>query len=312
MSGGMVDRNHLGLQFSRAWLQPRTRISIGSRLEWLYYGEGVRARAMLVPSGAKTGGAALALAVGVVAFGQILSLALARAESAQDSSPLVMIDPAASVVDVPAEPAKRTGAVANAPVPGGNPLRSLPLSSLSVTRERPIFSPSRRPPPPAIAAPAVPPVKPPPTSKPPEPDHPSLTLLGTLAGDAQGVGIFLNEADKTTLRLRTGEKHEGWVLRSIRSGEVTFEKGERVATLALAPLGSAASALASSIPLGNTWRDGDGQMISAPPRREQKPASPTPTPPRSTWRDGDGQTIGPPPASASSPTVAPTAVVPAM
>jgi hypothetical protein len=35
------------------------------------------------------------------------------------------------------------------PPPGGNPLWALPLKQLSITRERPIFSPSRRPPPPA-------------------------------------------------------------------------------------------------------------------------------------------------------------------
>jgi hypothetical protein len=228
---------------------------------------------MPVPSAARTarGGAALALAVGVVAFGQILSLSLARAESAQDSFPLVMIDPAASVVDAPAESAKRTGPAASEPAPGGNPLWSLPLSALSVTRERPIFSPSRRPPPPVVAAPYVPPASPPPPPpKPSGPNHPLLTLLGTLAGDGQGVGIFVNDADKSTLRLRTGEDHEGWVLRSIRSGEAIFEKGDRTATLALPLLGPVTQAPASRMPFANTWRDGDGQMIGAPPIREQK------------------------------------------
>ena len=40
------------------------------------------------------------------------------------------------------------------PLPGGNPLWSIPLSALSATRERPIFSASRRPPQPAVVAPA--------------------------------------------------------------------------------------------------------------------------------------------------------------
>ena len=35
----------------------------------------------------------------------------------------------------------------------GNFLRAIPLSSLSTTRDRPLFSSSRRPPPPAVAAP---------------------------------------------------------------------------------------------------------------------------------------------------------------
>jgi hypothetical protein len=268
---------------------------------------------MFLPSGGRAArqGAVLALAVGVVVFEQILGSALG-AESEPKSPSLVMIDPAATVADDPAKPIppKRSGPVVGEPEQGGNPLWSLPLSSLSVTRERPIFSPSRRPPPPpVIATPYVPPVSPPqPPAKPPEPDHPLLTLLGTLAGESQGVGIFLNETDKTPLRLKTGEDHEGWVLRSIRGGEAIFDKADRTATLTLSPLGSAAQALAS--PLGNTWRDGDGQMISAPPRREPKPASPTSVPQRGTWVDGDGQIVGAPPIP--PPTVAPTSVTPAM
>jgi hypothetical protein len=270
--------------------------------------------AITIPNVGTMGRRGIALAVGVVAFGQILGLLPAGAEPAQDSSSLVMIDPAATVTDAPAKSAQRSVPVASEPTQGGNPLWSLPLGSLSTTRDRPIFSPSRRPPPPpVVAAPYVPPPSPPPPPKPPEPDHPSLTLLGTLAGDSQGVGIFINEADKSTLRLRTGEGHEGWILRSIRSGEAIFEKGEQTAALSLMPLGSAAPASASSMPFANTWRDGDGQMIGAPPRRERKPASPMAGPVRSTWLDGDGQTIGPPPASAPSPpAVAPTAVVPAL
>jgi general secretion pathway protein N len=225
-----------------------------------------------------------------------------------------MIEPAVTVTRAPAQPTNRSGPAVSEPAQGGNPLSSLPLSSLSVTRERPIFSPSRRPPPPpVVAAPYVPPPSPPPPPPPtpPEPDHPSLTLLGTLAGDGQGVGIFLDETDKTTLRLRTGEDHQGWVLTSIRGGAATFVKGERTATLALLPIGSAAQAHASSIALGNTWRDGDGQMIHAP--REPKPASPVATPSRKTWLDGDGQMIGAPPKNPLAPSaVAPTSVDPVM
>jgi general secretion pathway protein N len=259
-------------------------------------------------------GMALVLAGGIVAIGHALCSPLARAESSQGYSPLPMTAPAPSTVDPSPEPARPTGSTTSEPKQNGNPLWSLPLSALSVTRERPIFSPSRRPPPPpVIAAPYVPPPSPPPPPAPPEPDHPSLTLLGTLAGESRGVGIFLNESDKTTLHLRTGEGHEGWILRSIRSGEAIFEKEERTAALTLMPLGSAAPAPASSMPFANTWRDGDGQMIGAPQRRERKPAAPTAGPVRSTWLDGDGQMIGPPPASASSPpAVAPTAVVPAL
>jgi general secretion pathway protein N len=263
---------------------------------------------MFVTAGRKAIRRRSAVAATAMTFAQILGPLPARAQPAQDSSPLVMIAPATSPLDTSEPPPKRSGPVTGDP--GGNPLWSLPLSALSVTRERPIFSPSRRPPPPlAVAAPYVPPPSPPTPPKPPEPDRPLLTLLGTLAGESRGVGIFLDKSGKTTLHLRTGEDHEGWVLRSIRVGEATFEKGERTTTLALTPLGSGAR----TSPFGNTWRDGDGQLISAPPRRVSKPAAPMTGPVRNTWLDGDGQIIGSPPASAPSPpAVAPTAVVPAL
>jgi hypothetical protein len=267
---------------------------------------------MLVPSAGMMArqGAALVLAASIIAFGQVLRLAPAGAQPAQDSSSLVMVEPAGAN-DTPAESARRTARAGRDLTQGSNPLWSLPLSSLSVTRERPIFSPSRRPPPPVIAAPYVPPMSPPRPSKPPEPDHPLLTLVGTLAGDSQGVGIFIKESDKTTLRLRTGEDHEGWMLRSIRGGEAIFEKGDRTATLALLPIGSVTQAPASPMPFANTWRDGDGQLITAPPRREPKPASPPAAALRNTWLDGDGQMIAAPPKK-PTPAVAPTSVTPAM
>src|SRR5262249_53698680 len=51
--------------------------------------------------------------------------------------------------------------------PHGNPLWAIPLRSLSATRERPIFLPSRRPPAPrVVASPAPAPVQPSPPQQP--------------------------------------------------------------------------------------------------------------------------------------------------
>jgi hypothetical protein len=173
---------------------------------------------MFVPSAGRTArqGVVLVLAATAVVSAQIVSLASVGAQVSQAPSPLAMVHPA--ITGAPAQPTKQGGLVASEPAQRGNPLWSLPLNSLSATRERPIFSPSRRPPPPpVVAAPYVPPASPPPSPrKPAEPDHPLLTLLGTLAGESQGVGIFLNETDKTTLRLRTGEDHHWLCCRSGR------------------------------------------------------------------------------------------------
>jgi general secretion pathway protein N len=116
------------------------------------------------------------------------------------------------------------------PAPSGNPLWAIPLKDLSATRDRPIFSPSRRPPAPAVVAG---PYKPPPVAKPAEPDTPQLSLVGTIAGGKESFGIFLDRLANTVLRLRTGEQHKGWTLREVRGRETVLEKGDKTATLAL-------------------------------------------------------------------------------
>ncbi len=46
-------------------------------------------------------------------------------------------------------------------------------------------------------------------------------------------GIFLDQSNKTALRLKIGEDFQGWKLRSINGREVTMEKDEQGAVLAL-------------------------------------------------------------------------------
>src|SRR5262245_42427496 len=58
------------------------------------------------------------------------------------------------------EPAKQRQIVANVPATGaealGNPLWARPLTTFKASRERPLFTPSRRPPPTAVASPSQP------------------------------------------------------------------------------------------------------------------------------------------------------------
>lgn len=121
----------------------------------------------------------------------------------------------------------------------GNPLWVLPLKQLSTTRDRPIFSPSRRPPPPAtpsIIAPVA--VRQP--VKPAEPEHPAVSLLGTIIGIDDRIGVFIESGTQNIVRLRVGDDHQGWVLRLIKSREVTLVRDhEQVAVLELAPPGEA-------------------------------------------------------------------------
>ena len=155
--------------------------------------------------------------------------------------------------------------------PSGNPLWGVPLSSLAATRERPVFLPSRRQPRPAVAAP--PPVIAPRVAAPPaEPERPDLSLVGTVAGETSGIGVFIDNSTRDVVRIKTGEGHTGWILRSVAGREVTFDNGRRSVTLALPASGTAPGTIgaipapAAAQAAGNTWVDGDGQLI-APPKK---------------------------------------------
>jgi hypothetical protein len=161
-------------------------------------------------------------------------LASAGAEDARGGSPTVSgiwEQPAArapaQVVTAPTAPP--------APVPeralSANPLWAIPLTALSGTRDRPIFSSSRRPPAPAVAPAVVPKVAAVP--KPREPERPPLSLVGTIASGDEGFGIFLDQSTKVALRLKVGEDYQGWKLQSVRGREATLEKNQQLVTLAL-------------------------------------------------------------------------------
>ena len=127
-------------------------------------------------------------------------------------------------------------AALDAPIAGsaaqpGNPLWTIPLNTLTATRERPLFTPARRPPTQAVpAAIATVPAPPPPTA---EPEQLGLRLLGTIAGRDRSIAICLNLATSEVVRVRTGESFEGWNLRTVRGREATFEKASRREVLAL-------------------------------------------------------------------------------
>lgn len=146
--------------------------------------------------------------------------------------------PVAGAADAPASvdaPAVTSAAPARdsaAKLQGGNPLWGVPLRQLSATRERPLFAPSRRPPPPPVAAIVAPKIAPP-APKPAEPEKPQLALVGTIAGEGESIGVFVDQAARAVVRLKTGENHNGWVLRGVQKREVTLEKGREKAVLAL-------------------------------------------------------------------------------
>jgi hypothetical protein len=85
----------------------------------------------------------------------------------------------------------------------GNPVLAIPLQRLSETRERPIFSLSRRPAPTPVGnTPRVTPVVVPL----PEPEQLQLSLIGTVISERIVVGIFMEEATKNVFRLRSTQR----------------------------------------------------------------------------------------------------------
>lgn len=140
-------------------------------------------------------------------------------------------DGSAGVVTVPPPPRRAE----SAPTLSLNPLWAIPLNTLSATRERPIFSASRRPRPTAVSAVARPKAPPP---RPREPERPQLSLVGTIASDSESFAIFV-DGSKTALRLRIGDAHQGWTLRAVDGREATLEKDQQAAVLSLPQTGKA-------------------------------------------------------------------------
>ncbi len=209
------------------------------------------------------------------------------AQPSSDRTPAVIVAPEGA--EGPEAPMTRSR------IPAGNPLWAIPLSVLTATHDRPLFSPSRRPPPAAVVvAPVIAPV-----TRPAAPDHPLLTLVGTVVGGRQGIGIFVDQASKAVIRLRTGQDHDGWTLRAVSERDVVFQRRRREATLVLPsrnvkgePVTAAVTPAPGRARPSNTWMDGDGQLISPP--KLAHIVRPVPSALSATWRDGDGQLITPP------------------
>jgi general secretion pathway protein N len=190
----------------------------------------------------------------VAALAGIGPAGLACAEPLMSGKPLAMLENspqpnglgeagAGSVGANESEPAK--------PLPEGNPLWAIPLRTLSVTRERPLFSPSRRPPAPAVLG-VEPPPPPLPTIKPAAPERPPLILVGTIIGENEKLAIFFNQVTNSVTRVREGEAESGWLLRSVAERAIILQKDNQTVTLDL------------------------------PKRSEERPASGLPAPPPSS------------------------------
>ncbi|MEP9356803.1 hypothetical protein ABLE93_25050 [Xanthobacter sp. KR7-65] len=112
----------------------------------------------------------------------------------------------------------------------GNPLWDIPLETLQASRERPLFSPSRRPPEPVVAlAPAPQPLRQQEVRAP----ELRLTLVGTAVRGGEGFGIFLDATTNTVVHLKPGSMHDGWQLVALDMRQARLRNGGTTRTLSL-------------------------------------------------------------------------------
>src|SRR5215470_6294154 len=144
-----------------------------------------------------------------------------------------------------------------------NPLEAQPLDRLSATRDRPLFSPTRRPTPP----PPPPPPEQPPVAVVPQP--PNLTLSGIVMDDEGARAIIRSSATKAD-RVQIGDDIGGWKVVQIEGRRLVLSLDGRFATFTLF-----SNENAQQLP-----RDGDGQAGNvtgqAPPADAPAPSTSQP------------------------------------
>jgi general secretion pathway protein N len=178
------------------------------------------------------------LSLALLSGGALTAGPMPRALAATTSATLDILpdDTAGGVADTvdlgSVKPISKPNREGGRPLPSGNPLWAIPLSVLTATQERPIFSASRRPPQRAVAAP-VDQVSAPPPQKVATPERLSLALIGAVVGESDAIAVLLDQTNQKIVRLHQGESHAGWELSSVQPREVTFRKADRTEVLGL-------------------------------------------------------------------------------
>jgi type II secretory pathway component PulC len=127
-----------------------------------------------------------------------------------------------------------------------SPLAAYPLDRLSATRNRPLFTPSRRPPAPAPA---------PMVAAAPPPQPPKLILFGIVMDSDEARAVVGVGTGEKTRRVRIGDDIGGWKVTQIEERQLVLSLDDRSATFTLF----------SSQHAG----PGAAQPLSAPVRRQK-------------------------------------------
>jgi general secretion pathway protein N len=128
----------------------------------------------------------------------------------------IVSDTTCALAQAPEQP---TGTLAN-------PLEAQPLDRLSATRERPLFSPTRRPTP----LPPPPPPEPAPVALVPQP--PNVQLFGIVVDD-DGARAIVRAGTEKVDRVQIGDDIGGWKVSQIEGRRLVLSLDGRFATFTL-------------------------------------------------------------------------------
>ena len=152
--------------------------------------------------------------------------------------------------------------------PAKAPVRSFglpPLEELRATRERPLFSPGRRPDAEAAAGPEAGPVE-------ESPDSVPFELTGVVMGTDMAIAILRNRDTQETVQLRRGEALEDWSIEEIAPRHVVLRQDDRQVRLELFP--AKAEASATPPPTPSVTRQNVNRVNTPQFRRSAPPNSP--------------------------------------
>ena len=111
-----------------------------------------------------------------------------------------------------------------------NPVAAQSLEQLSTIVDRPLFSPSCRPPAPPPAPPPIVQAAEPPA---PPPPPPNLVLFGVVMDGESARAVVRSGADKKLVRAQIGDEIDGWKVSQIEGRKVVLSLDGRFATFTL-------------------------------------------------------------------------------
>lgn len=177
-----------------------------------------------------------------------------------------------------------------------SPLAVHSLDRLSATRERPLFSPSRRAPAPPPPPPPI--IRPPP----PPPEPPNVTLVGIVMDAGEARAIVQSGPTNEVRRVRIGDEIGGWKVAQIESRRLVLKLDSRLATFSMfsGHRNPAPRAAARPAPRAATAPRAAAQAAPRTAAKPAPPAAPEPAP-KAAPEVADNQRQAPPPSLVRAP-----------